>query len=175
MKLFAVLLGGRANGCNIELHDVVFVTGNTLEEAYPKLIKKWFGDKKRLHIDSSIELHHVDGYKIVLSPTKEESSQNKLYFVNFGGYKKGFFGEVHEANFYVAISKDEVKARAKKELCLSTLEQHCDDNVDIDDILSIDQIDQHYVTLIPSNKCPPLDIQSVYRKLDLPHIMQMVE
>ena len=56
LKLFAVVLGGRADGCNTELHDVVFVVGKSLEESYPQLIDKWFGNKKRLHIDSSIEL-----------------------------------------------------------------------------------------------------------------------
>ncbi len=30
-KLFAVYLGGRAPGANIELHDVVFIVGPTIE------------------------------------------------------------------------------------------------------------------------------------------------
>lgn len=42
-KLFAVYLGGRADRCNIELHDVVFVVGSSIEETYPLLAKKWFG------------------------------------------------------------------------------------------------------------------------------------
>ena len=31
MKLFAVFLGGRAEKCNTELHDVVFTCGNKIE------------------------------------------------------------------------------------------------------------------------------------------------
>ena len=37
LKLFAVYLGGSAPKANIELHDVVFVTGFSLEETYSKL------------------------------------------------------------------------------------------------------------------------------------------
>jgi hypothetical protein len=51
LKLFAVYLGGRAAGCMIETHDVVFVVGHSLEETYPQLIKKWFGIPEQLHID----------------------------------------------------------------------------------------------------------------------------
>ena len=42
-KLFAVLLGGRTQGCHLELHDLVFVVGSSLEESYPRLLTKWFG------------------------------------------------------------------------------------------------------------------------------------
>ena len=34
-KLFAVYLGGRAPKANIELHDVVFVVGESIEQTYP--------------------------------------------------------------------------------------------------------------------------------------------
>jgi len=55
-KLYAVMLGGYAKGCNIELHDIVFVIVNSLEETYPLLLKKWFGIERILHIDAAIEL-----------------------------------------------------------------------------------------------------------------------
>ena len=56
MKLFAVFLGGRAEKCNIELHDVVFTCADQITECYDDLLEKWFGDPKRLHIDSWVEL-----------------------------------------------------------------------------------------------------------------------
>ena len=68
-KLFAVYLGGRAPRCNTELHDVVFVVGESIETSYERLMDKWFGDPLRLHIDSWIELHCVDGYRISLRPS----------------------------------------------------------------------------------------------------------
>lgn len=165
IKLFAVLLGGRADGCNIELHDVVFVAGDSLEETYPKLVAKWFGNKKRLHIDSTIELQYVDGYEILLSRNKP-NQEKKLFFVNFGAYKPDYFGEVHETGFYVAKTKSEVLARAKNDLCLSLLEPHCDDNLSIDDIIAIKDVDQYYIHLHPQSQSRKLDIQSNYRRLD---------
>lgn len=178
LKLFAVMLGGHAEGCNIELHDVVFVVGNTLEESYPKLVTKWFGSQKRLHIDASVELKYVDGHEIIVSTEKPVSDNDKsLFFVNFGGYKKGFFGEIHEINFYVASSKTEALAKAKTELCNTFLEQHCDDNhfVNdllnsehslIDDVVPVKMVDHYYIHLKATTEPAILNIESYYRKLD---------
>ena len=66
MKLFAVFLGGRADKCNIELHDVVFTCAKNIQSSHIDLLDKWFGNPKRLHIDSWIELKYIDGYKITI-------------------------------------------------------------------------------------------------------------
>lgn len=166
LKLFAVVLGGRADGCNIELHDVVFVVGHSLEETYPKLVNKWFGNKKRLHIDSTIELTHADNHEVFISKDKPTHGK-KLFFVNFGAYKPDYFGEKHEIGFYVASSKTEVLKRAKQDLCLSLVEPHCDDNLPIDDIISIDDVDQYYIHLVPTLESVKLNIESKYHRLDL--------
>lgn len=164
LKLFAVVLGGRANGCNTELHDVVFAVGESLEKTHPQLINKWFGNKKRLHIDSSIELKYIDGHKITIK--KEKYDQNKkLFFVNFGGYKPDYFGETHEIGFYVGLSKTEVLTKAKNELCLQTKEPHCDDNLDIDDIITLDTVDNYHIHLQPTTQACKLNILSEYYKL----------
>lgn len=167
LKLYAVLLGGRAEGCNTELHDVVFIVASKLEESYQQLAKKWFGSKKRLHIDSSIELTQVDGYDVTIRKEKP-AHDNKIFFVNFGGYVPGKFGEQHEIAFYVGQSKPETLARAKTELCLGMSEQHCDDNVDIDDVIEFNQVDEYYIHLTPAAQKQPLDVQSYYRKIILP-------
>ena len=183
-KLFAVMLGGRAENFFIEQHDVVFVVGNSLEETYPHLINKWHGSPRKLHIDSSAELKCVDGYEIQLSTSKPENISNKnLFFINFGGYKQDFFGELHDVGFYVAESKADAVLKAKFNLCVGTHEQHCDDhkaldelshieNDFIDDVLTIHQISQYYVQLIPTKKPNEIIIDSYYRKLDLPPIME---
>lgn len=178
--LYAVFLGGRAAKCNTELHDVVFVVGTSLEETYPMLVNKWFGVSKYLHVDASIELTHVDGYKIVLSKDKPEKGSVELYFVNFGAYKPGYFGEVHESSFYVASSKAEASAKAKKQLCQSLVLPHCDDNqlianlihMTVDDIVSVQEVDQYYVHLIPAEQSTDVDIRFHYQKLDLPEILE---
>src|SRR5580704_930310 len=97
-KLFAVYLGGRAPRCNTELHDVVFVVGDSIEASYENLMKKWFGDPARLHIDSWIELQIVDGYRITLG-TLPRPSLNRLYFINLGAYLPGQFTELHANAF----------------------------------------------------------------------------
>ena len=76
MKLFSVFLGGRADKCNTELHDVVFTLGEKIEDTYLDLLEKWFGLPDRLHIDSWVELNIVEGYQIYLSKKKKNSKKN---------------------------------------------------------------------------------------------------
>lgn len=164
-KLFAVLLGGRAPGCNTELHDTVFVVGKSLESCYPQLVAKWFGSRHRLHIDSTVELNQVDGYDIRLSPEKPNQTGLNLFFVNFGGYSPGVFAETHQVQFYVAKTKAEALLRARKELCLGLHEQHCDDNLPVDDLLLIDVVDNLYVHLTAATEKKELIIESYLRLL----------
>lgn len=167
-NLYAIMLGGRAEGCNTELHDTVFVTGNSIEETYPKLIEKWFGIPYRLHIDICAELKYIDGYEIKLSQNKPNTKPtHSLYFINFGGYKPDYFGEIHQSRFYVGTSKTEILKRAKKELCLDTEDPHCDDNIEIDDLLHIDQVDQYYLTLTPTDQDCKLKFKAEYHPINL--------
>ena len=181
-KLFAVMLGGRAQGCHIELHDVVFVVGPTLEASYPALLNKWFGMKEKCHIDSSVELNIVDGYKISLSKAPLDPAEDpaSLYFTNFGGYKPGWFGELHDVGFYVGASKKSVIKKASSALCVNTYQQHCDDNLmiggdavskKIDDIIKIGFIDGYYITLTKTTEPENLKIESSYRRLDIQAIL----
>jgi hypothetical protein len=173
-KLFAVMLGGRAAGCNTELHDAVFVVGETFEETHPRLVCKWFGLTKRLHIDSVMEVTYADGHEIILRKEKPVAN-NKLFFVNFGAYKPNYFGEEHEVGFYIGPTKTEALAKAKANLCLSLIEPHCDDNLPVDDIFSLENIDQYYIHLIPSEKSVPLTITSKYFRLDTAEILARAE
>lgn len=169
LKLFAVLLGGRADGCHIELHDVVFAIGETIKDTHAQLVQRWFGNKKRLHIDSYIELSHIDGYQVSISNEKPtgEHANKKIFFVNFGAYKENYFGEIHERGFYVAEKKPDVLARAKSELCLTLIDPHCDDNLDIDDIISFNKVNEYYIHLQPQPIINSLMIKSHYQRLDL--------
>lgn len=164
-KLYAVMLGGRADGCNIELHDVVFVVTENLEMAYPTLTKKWFGSATRFHIDATVELNQVDGYDIVLSDKKSAQSSLQLFFVNFGAYRPGVFNEIHQSAFYVAETKNAALQRAKQELCVNLSEQHCDDNLIIDDLLEINLVDNFYIHLEKSTVKKPLEIIAKYIKI----------
>lgn len=166
MKLFAVYLGGRHPKSNIELHDVVFVVGPSLEETYPRIKEKWFGYPDKIpHIDSWIEMTHANGYEITLTAKKPENQDLKLFFVNFGAYTENQFGEVHESAFYVAPSKALATRKAEEELCVGLLQSHLDDNLivdqlieaefgkfEVDDVLEIDCVDGYFLSFTPSQK-----------------------
>lgn len=173
-KLFAVYLGGHAKGCNIEVHDVVFVVAESLEATFPILEKKWFGVRKGLHVDAWIELHYVDGYGVNLIKAEEAGIESglKLYFINFGAYEPNFFGEVHQSGFYVASDKKSAQARAGKELCLKLKQRHHDDTVviedsigDVDDCLEITNIDSWKLVFTPTNYQERLKFNCEYIKL----------
>lgn len=83
-KLFAVYLGGLAKSSHIEVHDVRFVTGNTIEDTFSSLRQEWFGIPKGLHIDVYMEITEVDGFSITLHPYLSAALE-RLYFVNTGG------------------------------------------------------------------------------------------
>ena len=48
--LYLVVLGGRAEKANIELHDVRWVVGSKIEDTYDTLRKDWFGSSRGLHL-----------------------------------------------------------------------------------------------------------------------------
>jgi hypothetical protein len=160
-KLLAVYLGGRAPRCNTELHDVVFVVGESLEATYPRLMDKWFGDPLRLHVDSWMELRVVDGQRIVLS-RGAPANDRRLYFINLGAYLPGQFTELHANAFVVAGSEQEVKTRAKAELLRGTQSVHTDDLYDIDDCLEITEVDGFHIHLEPTTETQPLEPNNGY-------------
>jgi hypothetical protein len=183
LKLFAAYLGGRADGCNIELHDMVFVVSRTIEEAYPRFVKKWFGNTHRLHLDSHLELKYIDGFEVslvhasVAKPVAEED--NKLYFINLGAYDVSMLTEVHQSGFFVAKQKMHAVAAAKKSLCLDLFQVHVDDSLDVnelltnddgegdvDDLIEITEVDDYRVILTPTDKTQSFETVCGYRKID---------
>jgi len=161
-KLFAVYLGGRAPKGNTELHDVVFVTGMTIQETYEQCMGKWFGTPKGLHLDSWMELDVVDGYRISLGNTKPEGDK-KLYFVNLGAYKDGEFTEIHANKFLVATNIPEAKARAKKELlkgCPTAV--HTDDIYEVDSCMELGVVNSFHVLLTQTNEKENLTPNNAY-------------
>lgn len=153
-KLFAVYLGGRAPKCNTELHDVVFVVGESIEATYEQLMDKWFGDPLRVHIDSWMELRVVDGHRVLLGEARAPQDK-RLYFINLGAYLPDQFTELHANAFVVAGGEGEVKSRAKGELLRGTQSVHTDDLYDIDDCLEIAEVDGHHIRLEPTREKQP--------------------
>ena len=164
MKLFSVFLGGRANNCNTELHDVVFTIGEKIEDTYIDLLGKWFGLPDRLHIDSWVNLNIVEGYKIYLSKEKKKTNK-KLYFVNLGAYEKNRFEELHESKFMVDVNKINVKKRAKELLLLGKEQVHLDDLYDVDDCIEIKKVSGYYINLERTLKNSNLKFNNGYKPI----------
>jgi hypothetical protein len=149
-RLFSVLLGGNcAPRSNTELHDVVFVVGETLEDTFADLCELWFGTLPGLHVDSWVELSIVDGHRVTLQREPAPGSP-RLYFINLGAYRPGEFAEQHANRFLVAASEDEVKRRAKAELLQGLESVHTDDLYEVDDCLAIEEVGGWHVALEPT-------------------------
>ncbi len=150
-RLYVVLLGGEVQGCHVEMHDVRFVIGESIEDCYPQLRNEWVGTPQSLHVDAYLALKFVDGFEISLGQTPANSEQ-KLYFVNTGAYDSEFFGEVHEIGFYVAINVDEAKQRAKAELLAGKGQIHKDNLYDVDDCIALSKIGNWHIHLQATDK-----------------------
>ena len=146
--LFAVCLGGRVAACNVELHDVVFAVGTSLEACHPQLLDRWFGEPDGLHVDAWARLDAVDGHRVSLSDAPPHD-ELKLWFVNIGGYVPGEFGERHAYGFFVGADRADVKARAKAELLPGKESVHRDDLYGVDDLVAVEPGGGRHVHLAP--------------------------
>ncbi len=170
LSLFIVVLGGRISNSNIEIHDVRWVIGESIEATFPELRKQWLGKINGLHIDSYKRIRYIDGYKIIISKAKKENSDESkkenesLWFINLGGYDPKKMYEEHEFTLVVAQKAIDAKKKAKKQW-LSNLEKKHNDNLSsiktfeqIDDIHSINKIKNWEIKLIsdPENRSEKL-------------------
>lgn len=124
--LLMFYVGGTAPGANIELHDVQFAAADRPDEAYPLLREKWFGDKRKVHVDGYARIDWADGYDVSTEPAPF-AGEEKLFFVNVGGYRSDELAELHQFGLFVARSADEAKEKAKRVLLTDSAQQHKDD------------------------------------------------
>jgi hypothetical protein len=150
-RLFAVYLGGRAPRASIELHDMVFVAGDAIEDCHEQILAQWFGTPGHVHIDSWLELDIVDGWKIELKKTPSKQAE-KLFFVNLGAYNASDFTELHAVSFHVATEAPQAKAAAlARHFTDGVTEPHKDDLCDVDDCLAIKGANGLHVHLTRTN------------------------
>ena len=160
LSLFIVVLGGRSSKSNIEMHDVRWVLGESIEDTFPELRKQWLGNITGLHIDSYKRIKYVDGYKIAISKSNKDNSINpqaedqSLWFVNLGGYDPNKMYEEHEFNLVVAKRYIDAKKKAKNKWESNFKNKHNDDYSGIknfeqvDDLKSIKKIEGWEIKLI---------------------------
>ena len=166
LSLFIVVLGGRSLKSNIEIHDVRWVLGESLEDTFPELRKQWIGHINGLHIDSYKRIKYVDGYKIALSKSNKDNStqpkkeEESLWFINLGGYDPNKMYEEHEFTLVVAKKAIDAKKKARKKWISKVKNKHHDDLSgiknfkQIDDVHSIKKIRNWEIKLIydPENR-----------------------
>ena len=151
--LYLVVLGGRAEKANIELHDVRWVVGSKIEDTLDTLRKDWFGLSKGLHIDSYKKIQYIDGHKINLINIEKDKIQKKqlvkknkakkyLWFVNIGGYNPTSMQEKHEFGLLTASNKLEAKNIAKSKWLIGCKKKHKDDLASLEKLISFDDCEQ---------------------------------
>ena len=127
-SIFVIYLGGKHSQANIEVHDLIFTTGNCLEDCYDYCRSKWFGQGTP----------HIDGYyQIDIIGSGEIQGSNKLFCLNFGGELKGQLAEMHEFVLTLAPTKGIAISQAKKQLQLGFNDLHLDNCFEMDDVLDV--------------------------------------
>ena len=148
LQLYRVMLGGRAPGATVELHDVVFAVGTDLKSLYGQLREAWFGQPAGLHIDAWQVIAGVDGWRVRLDEAIPDPAAPKLFFVNLGGYIAGRFGEEHGYELVVAADAAAAKAAALARIRAAVWDKpHRDALVEVDGCLHIGVIGRLHVHL----------------------------
>ncbi|MCO7521804.1 MULTISPECIES: DUF1543 domain-containing protein [unclassified Pseudomonas] len=146
--LYVVMLGGRHPRASIEVHDVLFAQAASIEQAYPQLRQAWFGSRPGLHIDSWMAVSGIDKYRVEFSNVAPGPDDLRLFFINYGGYEGGVFGEAHRYSLVVARDNAEAKRLSRRHQQANWLKPHVDAVLEVDDCLPVDWVNGQYVHLI---------------------------
>ncbi len=180
-KLYMVLVGSKAPNRNVEQHDYFFGIATSLKELIPQIKAFWPEAGKSIHVDGWREVNKVDGYEIEVIDKAEilAPSDNKLYFINLGGYQAGKLEEQHYTLLTVKTDRALAIHHAKKTIFFKKnhipgANSHIDDKygVDVDDIYKIDDIlnqetkEKYQVKIMPNTTLAEDEIYLGYFKLD---------
>ena len=143
-----VMLGCKPQGRITEQHDIFFGIEKSLTDLIPEMKAFWPEAKGKIHIDAWREITFVDGFSLEITERNSAVLQNeKLFFINLGGYKENEFEEYHYKIITVAKNKAEAIKKSKQ----TTFYKHCgfkgatshiDDKygIDVDDAYEIEDI-----------------------------------
>lgn len=175
MNLFFVYIGGRTEKSLIELHDVRFVIGNTIEDTYEDLRKSWWGTPESLHLDCWGMVKSVENYNIKIKATPSESDL-RLFFVNLGGYDAAQFTELHKNILVVAENEIEAKAKAVKQVS-EWMSPHRDYLHEVENVFSIDESlleKGFYIHLEPTDRPGSFEFVCAYNPIAIKKIEQEI-
>lgn len=145
-NLFFILIGCTPPGRHTEQHDVYVGIAENLAALVPEMQAFWPEAEGKLHLDAWRELRSVDGYAVKLVPknSQKTTQSQRLWFVNLGGYRAGWFDELHCKLLLVAATKAEAVAKAKltdfyQQMGIKGGASHIDDQwlVDADEVLPV--------------------------------------
>jgi Domain of Unknown Function (DUF1543) len=105
-------VGGSCRNSNIELHDVRFSVGDTVEACYEDLRRQWWGDPESLHLDGWGQVSQADGFDVTITADAIAACDERLFFANMGGYNPSEFAELHRNILLVAPDAKTAKQRA---------------------------------------------------------------
>ncbi|MEO8404324.1 MAG: DUF1543 domain-containing protein [Chitinophagaceae bacterium] len=149
-KLYMLLLGACLPMRHTEQHDIFFCIGENLISLIPAIKKFWPEAKENIHIDAWRQVTQVNGYNVKVTARNNEDDDlvdQRLFFINLGGYKKDEFDEFHYKMIVVATEKGEAVRQSKqtaffKHMGFKGATSHIDDKygVDVDDLFEITDI-----------------------------------
>ncbi|MDR6969312.1 hypothetical protein J2X31_003342 [Flavobacterium arsenatis] len=148
LKLYMVMLGCTPDGRLTEQHDIFFGIGTSLKDLLPDMIAFWPEAKGQIHIDAWREVTSTDGFSIeVVERNAKTNSNQHLFFLNLGGYKKNEFEEYHYKVLTVApLLSTAIKASKEtafyKHFGFKGAASHVDDKygIDVDDVFKVEDI-----------------------------------
>lgn len=181
LKLFMVLIGCTPKGRNTEQHDIFFSIGRSMKGLLPEIVEFWPEAEGEMHIDAWREVNQVDGRRVSIlsrAEVKEGIEEDKLFFINLGGYRRNEFDEFHYKMLVAAPDKSQAIQQAKqtafyKHTRFDGAESHIDDKfgVDVDDIFQIEDIlpaavkEKYSISLAPAEAAAEDELNLGYFKL----------
>ncbi|MFP9098352.1 DUF1543 domain-containing protein [Flavobacterium sp. RHBU_24] len=161
--LFMAILGATPLGRSIEQHDVYFGIGKTIKSLRDDMYAFW-PNAGQLHIDSWRAVTIVGNYDIKIIPKSEGVPQDeKLFFLNLGGYRPGDLEEYHYKVLVVAKKMSQAIKMAKQTAFYKTCgfkgaESHIDQQyaLDVDDIHNVSDLlspelkEKYHIQITPS-------------------------
>ncbi|MBY0421270.1 MAG: DUF1543 domain-containing protein, partial [Parvularculaceae bacterium] len=160
-RLFVVIVGGSVPGAHVELHDVRFVIGRTIDDCLDDLRAQWWGAPESLHLDAWGPLDWADGYRVEIADAPA-AGEEKLWFFNLGGYDPARFDELHANLFVVDRDWRSAKKRALEKAAGAWTSPHKDYVFDVDAAVDVGAAAQGHVRLVPDAEEIPFAFEARY-------------
>ena len=155
-----IMVGGHTPTSNLEVHDMRFAAAEKIEDTYEQLQSEWWGDPDTLHLDVWSKITCIDGYDVSLKP-EPYAGEQKLFFVNLGGYDPDHFDELHK-NILVVAKSDAFAKHAAKETVKHWKVPHKDTLMEIEKLVPLAKVGGLYVHLEKSGNPVPFSFEWGY-------------